>query len=163
MASFGRVGAEFGTGLITEMMDAVEPHLEAAGESSVELRGRFTHDWKGPVPSFGFDVTRSLDNITVEVAIQAQGLAFMKWVWLKGTRVRYAQMTNPFQTKTMPDTIPSRPGKGGYSHLDTSRPWPGIADRRIKQTTAAVVTTQLERGAFAALLEALKQHGKARD
>lgn len=160
MASFGRNGPEFGVGLIDEMISAVEPHLEAAGEGSVDLRNRFTKDWKGPVPGFGWSVTRGLNDITLKVAIEATGSAFMKWVFLKGTRVRYAQMTQPFQTKTVPDVIPSRPGKGGFSHLDKSRPWPGIEDRRIKENAAAVVTPQLEKGAYAAILEVLKKHGR---
>lgn len=156
MATFKRIGPPFADGLIERMLDAVEKPLTNAGTKSVEIREDFMRTWRGPRPTPEFTVYRDGDKAGVKVIVRGTGLGFMKWVWLKGTMVRYAQMTDDFQPKTQPDVLVSRPGKGGLAYVDTSRPHPGIEDRRVKENAATVVSPILDSEAREALLGVLK-------
>lgn len=50
----------------------------------------------------------------------------------KGTKVRYAVMTNPFVAKTVPGKILSRKGRGGLLFVSKKRRMPGIKARQFE-------------------------------
>lgn len=50
----------------------------------------------------------------------------------KGTKVRYAVMTNPFVAKTVPLSIRSRKGRGGVLFVSKKRRMPGIKARQFE-------------------------------
>lgn len=158
MASFRRTTPDFFEGLVDEMIEAVDAPLVHAGETSKELREAFMLHWKGPKPAVEVTVYRDGDKKGVKVAMKGTGLGFMKWVWLKGTRVRYAQLSEDFIPKTTPASLSSRPGRGRMEYVDTSLPNPGIEDRRVKENAAAIVSPTLDYEARLAILGVLKSH-----
>ncbi len=157
MATFKRVSLTFLDGVIDEMIEALDEPLTHAGDTSKELRQAFMHHWKGPRPGIEVTIFRDGDKKGVRVAMTGSGIGFMKWIWLKGTRVRYAQMSDDFIPKTTPTSILSRPGRGRMEYVDTSMPNPGIEDRRVKEHAAAIVTPTLDYEARQALLGVLKR------
>lgn len=116
----------------------VEKTLGFYGNVSAERRRTVTSGWENEKPTFVV-VTGNQGNSKIFMQIRLAGSDYgkRKWIWLSfGTKVRYAQMTPDFVSKTQVGSYFPRAGRGGLDHVDTNRPHPGIKARQWDKMSA---------------------------
>lgn len=136
--------------LAKELPDQVTEELQAVGEDMQKDFEKTTATWNNP-PTFGVEQT---PNRYVRVTTDS---AIYRYLDL-GTRVRYATMSPDFVSKTKPDWISSRAGRGRVLFINRNHPRPGILARNftviiVKRRQPHVVTRvrgRLHRGLEAA-------------
>jgi hypothetical protein len=79
----------------------------------------------------GFEINVK-DDYKIEVATSEKPYLFVNF----GTKVRYAQLSPDWQSKTKPGQLPSSAGKGRVLYIDKSKPKPGIKARRFDEIVA---------------------------
>jgi len=76
-----------------------------------------------------------------------------------GTSVRYATMSQDFESKTQPNWMSSRAGRGGLLFIDKTRPRPGIEARNWDKVEAKKQQPKLIKRARKNLKEAVRRSG----
>jgi len=102
--------------------------------------------------------TRSITSRALGVIGQVSTSDDNYYYLTRGTRVRYAIMSNDFRAKTRPGTLPSRPGRGGFVTL-TRNPLPGIKARNFDKIIKARTEKKFLQIAKRKLREAVKRSG----
>jgi hypothetical protein len=77
----------------------------------------------------------------------------------RGTSVRYATMSQDFESKTLPNWMSSRLGRGGLLFIDRTRPRPGIEARNWDKVEAKKQQPLLVKRAKKNLREGVRRSG----
>lgn len=78
---------------------------------------------------------------------------------VKGTKVRFARMTQDFEPKSRPYIINSFAGRGGLDTVDVKHPYPGIKGRAFDEVIAAKHQTRVAYRIEAAIARGAKASG----
>ena len=72
-------------------------------------------------------VTGNAAGVSIEVSTEDKRYGFLD----TGTKVRFATMTKGFQSKTVPNSLNARRGRGGVAFVNRKHPRPGIRARNF--------------------------------
>lgn len=116
-----------------KMADAMRKHLKRFGRKLVKQHEKTTKSWKSDKPTFDFRhivAPSRQQEVEIEVILLGSSRGINKWVWLnEGTEVRYAKLSEDWESKTVPGILTSLPGAGRVTKIDPSNPSPGIEAR----------------------------------
>lgn len=108
--------------------------LSALGKSGKKLKEEFektTKTWKGEKPTFEpiISVVQGT-GAGLDMALTGAEKGVRKWFYLnEGTSVRYAILSDDWESKTTPGFVGSGPGRGRVVAVNVNSPQPGIETR----------------------------------
>lgn len=105
--------------------------LEEIGEDMLEDFEQTIATWDGETPDFEVkaELTRA-DGATMQIVLVGDAKGINKWLWLNfGTSVRYAQLSEDWESKTVPGRLRTGQGAGRVVRIDVNNPQPGIEAR----------------------------------
>lgn len=118
-----------------EIMERVQRHvLTASFRMGALLENRHRSSvstWNGP-PTFKSEASGNVSAESVNIFVMVSGgeLEVKKWFWVdKGTKVRYAQLSSDWQSKTFPGRRVPGEGRGKVVAINKRFPHDGIQPR----------------------------------
>lgn len=136
-----------------------EELLAAAKEiekQAMEDFKRTTATWKHkPKFSAKIDSGASVGGVRIQIATDDPAYNYID----KGTKVRYATMSNDWKSKTEPDVIQSFPGQGRKLFVNKKYPRPGIKARNFTKIISKTTKAELARVTKNALARAARRCG----
>lgn len=149
--------------LVQPMMQILEKELEASMKHTLSDFEQTTQSWRGDKPKFVLQKRpKSGSKLSIVVLVNG-GKGKDKWWWLeKGTKVRYATMSDPFVAKTKPGRLASYAGTGRMLFVNKKFPRPGIKARKWIEVIQKRQQPNLTKAMQAAMKKAAKAsgHGK---
>lgn len=106
----------------------IEQYLQKGADKALIFFKISTNTWQS---GGGFEINKK-DKFKLEIATSEKPYIFINF----GTRVRYAQLSPDWQSKSTPGQLPSGPGAGRALYIDTSKPKPGIEARHFDRLVA---------------------------
>lgn len=122
-----------GRGISPANLERLKADLETYGQQSVDNFRRFIRTWRGERPTFIYTVEDTETGVRMRVTLTGSSYGKLKYRWVSGgTRVRYATMSDDWESKTIPEVLDSQPGSGKLAFVDKRLPNPGIASRQAE-------------------------------
>jgi hypothetical protein len=121
-----------------------------------------TDTWQGEKPTFKALISLQNPGPTIVVGPSGSTKGAQKWEWLdKGTRVRYATMSPDWISKTTPNVVGSRAGRGRMLFVNKNIPHPGIEARNWDKIIGKQFAPRFKRRMEEAMRTATKKSGHA--
>ena len=136
------------------LLDFAESAVEDIIEDAESEFLSTTKDFENTVVEFRVKFSRRSDRVSGEVSTDNEIYGYLNF----GTSVRYAVMTPDFVSKTRKGVIPSRRGRGGFSHLSPI-PRDGIEAREFDKQIANKLRKRFFRYGEQALRQAVRASG----
>lgn len=140
-----------------ELAKAIEETIDEADKQFARTYRTWEHQ-----PTFEKEMKVSDKEIEGSVLTSGDGSSDNPYPFVeKGTRVRYARMSQDFVSKTQPGLISSRRGRGGAIRVDKSKPLPGIEARGWEERIAKIQKLRLKTRLNKAMGRYVKKSGHA--
>jgi hypothetical protein len=142
---------------IKELAKAIEETLDDADKQFAKTYRTWTRK-----PKFTKWMNANSDFIAGTITTPGEGSSENPYPFVeRGTKVRYARMTNNFISKTQPGLISSRRGRGGVLRVDKTKPLPGIKARGWEEKIKKSQEPKLKKRINKALGRYVKKTGHA--
>lgn len=135
-----------------------EEILKAAKEIEQDVRKDFektTANWKHKVKFKSKVKTVGTQSVTITVTTDDKIYDYID----RGTKVRYATMSDDWKSKTEPNIVGTFPGKGRKLFVNKKYPRPGIKARNFTKHIAKTTQRELARVTKNALARAVRRSG----
>lgn len=125
--------AGVGRGISAKDLERLKSDLETYGQQNIDNYQRFIRTWKGDRPTFKYVVENTETGVRMRVILTGSSYGKLKYRWVSGgTRVRYATMSDDWESKTLPEVLDSQPGAGKLAFVSKKFPHPGIGARHAE-------------------------------